>query len=84
LIARAVALVVVLAVGAPASASAAPRNHRLRHVHSFAFAIGDGTLSGDYRARLGRYDLVVGATAWTATPSSASTTPTPRGVPTGG
>jgi polysaccharide biosynthesis protein PelA len=42
-----------------ASAAAAPRAARLRHVHSWAFAIGDGDLSGDVVARYSDYDLVV-------------------------
>ncbi|GAC1522813.1 MAG: hypothetical protein NVS2B6_08190 [Thermoleophilaceae bacterium] len=40
-------------------AYAAPRDHRLRSIHTWAFAIGDGGLSGDLRARYAAYDLVV-------------------------
>jgi endo-alpha-1,4-polygalactosaminidase (GH114 family) len=58
-------MVCSLALAPPTQA--APRDRVLRHVHTWAFAIGDGTLNGDLVARYSRYDLVVldgeGATA---------------------
>jgi hypothetical protein len=47
------------ALFAAATAGAGPANPRLANVHSFAFAIGDGDLSGDLAARYASYDLVV-------------------------
>ncbi len=47
-----------LAAGATL-AVAAPRDSRLDDAGSFAFAIGEGTLSGDYVRRLAPFDLVV-------------------------
>ncbi len=41
------------------AAHAAPRDPRLGRVHSWAFAIGDGNLSGDLISRFSSYDLVV-------------------------
>ena len=40
-------------------ASAAVRNARLAKVHTFAFGIGDGALSGNVPARFRSYDLVI-------------------------
>jgi polysaccharide biosynthesis protein PelA len=48
----------LLALAAP-TADALPRAVRLRHVHSWAFAIGDGDLTGSVVARYSDYDLVV-------------------------
>jgi uncharacterized protein (TIGR01370 family) len=48
---------VTLALASPAQA--APRNPKLKDVHDFAFAIGDGGLSGDVASRYAPYDLVV-------------------------
>ncbi len=55
------AIAIVLAVfllGAPA-ASATPRAKRLRSIHTWAFAIGTGELSGDLVKRYADYDLLV-------------------------
>ena len=41
------------------AAAAAPRNPRLRSVHTWAFAIGDGDLAGNLVTRYAAYDLVV-------------------------
>jgi endo-alpha-1,4-polygalactosaminidase (GH114 family) len=61
-----VALALTMLVALPAS-GAAPRNPRLGHVHTWAFAIGDGDLAGNLARRYAAYDLVVvdgeGATA---------------------
>ncbi len=56
-----VALVALVLVGAfaVALAVAASRDSRLAQVDSFAFAIGEGTLGGDYQRRLAPFDLVV-------------------------
>ena len=53
-----VALVVCAAL-AGALAVASTRESRLERVNSFAFAIGEGTLRGDYVRRLEPFDLVV-------------------------
>ena len=53
-----VALVLVGAV-AVAMAVAASRELAAGEVDSFAFAIGEGTLDGDYQRRLEPFDLVV-------------------------
>lgn len=55
------ALVAVMSVllVATATATAAPRSRRLRAVHTWAFAIGDGDLSGNVVARYAAYDLIV-------------------------
>lgn len=42
-----------------ASAGATPRDHRLRHVRTWAFAIGPGALSRDVVRRYAQFDLVV-------------------------
>ncbi len=41
------------------AAGAIPRDPRLAAVHSWAFAIGDGTLRGDLRSRYDDFDLVI-------------------------
>jgi endo-alpha-1,4-polygalactosaminidase (GH114 family) len=43
----------------PSAASATPRDARLRHVHTWAFAIGDGDLAGNLAVRYAPYDLIV-------------------------
>lgn len=48
----------LMALLAPA-ARATPRNKRLRSIHTWAFAIGTGDLSGDVLKRYSPYDLVV-------------------------
>ncbi len=54
------ALAAVLAtLAVPGVAAATPRHARLRAVHTWAFAIGDGDLNGNLVARYARYDLLV-------------------------
>jgi len=50
-------LVFILLLSAPAAAR--PRDPRLAHVHTFAFAIGSGMLSGDLAVKFAGYDLVI-------------------------
>lgn len=56
---RRAALGAILAVAFAGGAAARPRDARLRAVHSWAFAIGDGDLNGNLVARYARYDLVI-------------------------
>ena len=53
------ALVVAMSALLVATATATPRSRRLRTVHTWAFAIGDGDLSGNVVARYAAYDLIV-------------------------
>lgn len=46
-------------IALPNPARAAPANPRLAQVATWAFAIGDGALGGDVRARFAGFDLVV-------------------------
>ena len=48
-----------MALAFAGGAAARPRDARLRAVHSWAFAIGDGDLSGNLVARYARYDLLI-------------------------
>jgi endo-alpha-1,4-polygalactosaminidase (GH114 family) len=50
---------VTLLVSLSTVAHAAPRDARLRRVHSWAFAIGSGNLSGNVARRYAPFDLVV-------------------------
>lgn len=50
-------LLAALAFAGPTAAS--PRSGRLRSVHTWAFAIGDGDLTGNLRVKYAGYDLVV-------------------------
>jgi uncharacterized protein (TIGR01370 family) len=43
----------------PSAGGASVRNHRLRSVHTWAFAIGDGDLRGNLVQRYAGYDLLV-------------------------
>jgi uncharacterized protein (TIGR01370 family) len=52
-------LLLALLVPASSAASVPLRNQRLDSVHSFAFAIGSGDLSGNLATRYASYDLVV-------------------------
>ncbi len=52
-------LVATATVSLPNPAGAMSSNPRLSQVGSWAFAIGDGALSGDVRARFAGFDLVV-------------------------
>ncbi len=54
-----VVALVLIGAFAVALAVAASREPRLAKVDSFAFAIGEGTLGGDYQRRLAPFDLVV-------------------------
>jgi len=56
---RWLALLLVAGATAAPPSSAQVRAARLRHVHSFALAIGSGGLRGDLAARFAGYDLVV-------------------------
>jgi polysaccharide biosynthesis protein PelA len=44
---------------AATAVQASPRDPRLRHVRTWAFAIGDGDLAGDVVHRYAQYDLIV-------------------------
>src|SRR5260370_932601 len=46
------------AAASPSTARSTPNNPRLRDIHTFALAIGDGGLGGDLAARYRGYDLV--------------------------
>ena len=52
-------LSLLVALALAGVASAAPRNPRLRSVHTWAFAIGDGDLIGNLVSRYAGYDLLV-------------------------
>ncbi len=52
-------LSLLVALALAGVASAAPRNGRLRSVHTWAFAIGDGDLTGNLVSRYAAYDLLV-------------------------
>lgn len=58
-LAFALAACVVLAASPVSAAHGTPRAPRLRAVHDWALAIGDGCLKGDIVRRYGRFDLVV-------------------------
>jgi hypothetical protein len=51
LAALAVLLIALLLASTPGAATATARNPRLGHVHTWAFAIGDGDLAGNLAAR---------------------------------
>jgi polysaccharide biosynthesis protein PelA len=53
------AALAILATAVAPDAGATPRDKRLRAVHTWGFAIGDGDLNGDLVKRYARYDLLI-------------------------